>query len=156
MQLDLNEQYDKIYRYCYLRVNNRETAEDLTQETFLRYLEHPQYQSIDKTLQLLYTIAGNLCTDEFRKGKAVEIPEDISSDVDIEEDVLTNVLLKQALSELSDMDREMILLRYINEVPVNVIAGLYNMSRFAVTRRIKKILEALSKNLGKETCYEKV
>ena len=156
MQLDLNDQYDKIYRYCYLRVNNRETAEDLTQETFLRYLEHPQYQSIDKTLQLLYTIAGNLCTDEFRKGKAGEIPEDISSDVDIEEDVLTNVLLKQALAELSDMDREMILLRYINEVPVNVIAGLYNMSRFAVTRRIKKILESLSKNLGKETCYEKV
>ena len=105
MQLDLNDQYDKIYRYCYLRVNNRETAEDLTQETFLRYLEHPQYQSIDKTLQLLYTIAGNLCTDEFRKGKAGEIPEDISSDVDIEEDVLTNVLIKQALSELSDMDR---------------------------------------------------
>ncbi len=156
MQLDLNDQYDKIYRYCYLRVNNRETAEDLTQETFLRYLEHPQYQSIDKTLQLLYTIAGNLCTDEFRKGKVAEMPDDISSDVDIEEDVLTNVLLKQALAELSDMDREMILLRYINEVPVNVIAGLYNMSRFAVTRRIKKILEALSKNLGKETCYEKV
>lgn len=156
MQIDLNDQYDKIYRYCYLRVHNRETAEDLTQETFLRYLEHPQYHSMDKTLQLLYTIAGNLCTDEFRKGNAAEMPDDISSDIDIEEDVLNNVLLKQALAELSDMDREMILLRYINEVPVNVIAGLYNMSRFAVTRRIKKTLESLSKNLGKETCYEKV
>ena len=67
MSLDINEQYDKIYRYCFLRVRHKETAEDLTQETFLRYLEHPQYHSEDKTLQLLYTIAGNLCTDEFRK-----------------------------------------------------------------------------------------
>lgn len=69
MALDINEQYDKIYRFCYLRVSNRETAEDLTQETFLRYLEHPQYHNIDKTLQLLYTIARNLCNDEFRRKK---------------------------------------------------------------------------------------
>ena len=52
MSLDINEQYDKIYRYCFLRVRHKETAEDLTQETFLRYLEHPQYHSEDKTLQL--------------------------------------------------------------------------------------------------------
>ncbi len=55
--MDIEEQYDKIYRFCYLRVRHRETAEDITQETFLRYLEHPQYHSLDKTLQLLYTIA---------------------------------------------------------------------------------------------------
>ena len=54
--MDIEEQYDKIYRFCYLRVRHRETAEDITQETFLRYLEHPQYHSLDKTLQLLYTI----------------------------------------------------------------------------------------------------
>ena len=38
MSLDIHEQYDKIYRYCYFKVNNRCLAEDLMQETFLRYV----------------------------------------------------------------------------------------------------------------------
>ncbi len=39
MTVDVETQYDKIYRYCYFRLHNRETAEDLTQEAFLRYFE---------------------------------------------------------------------------------------------------------------------
>jgi len=34
--MDLEEQYDKIYRYCYFKVRHCQTAEDITQETFLR------------------------------------------------------------------------------------------------------------------------
>ena len=45
MAIDLREEYDKIFRYCYIRVRDRHTAEDLTQETFLRYLERPHYHS---------------------------------------------------------------------------------------------------------------
>lgn len=150
MPLDINEQYDKIYRYCYLRVSSRETAEDLTQETFLRYLEHPKYHSVDKTLQLLYTIAGNLCTDEYRRHKTEEIPEETASDENIEESVITDYALSEALKKLSAEDREIILLRYINDVPLNVIANIYSMSRFAINRRIKKILAELHNELGRE------
>ncbi len=150
MSFEIGDQYDKIYRYCYLRVKKREIAEDITQETFLRYLERPQYHNIDKTLQLLYTIAGNLCADEFRKRPFSEISEDTVSDENIEENVLTNLSLNQALNRLSDEDREIIMLRYVNDVPVNVISGIYSISRFAVNRKIKKILEALHKDLGKE------
>ncbi len=150
MALDINEHYDKIYRFCYLRVSNRETAEDLTQETFLRYLEHPQYHNIDKTLQLLYTIARNLCSDEFRRRKFEELPEDTLADENIEDIVLTNFSLKEALDKLSDEDREIILLRYVNEVPLNVMAGIYSVSRFALNRRIKKILGYLQDYIGKE------
>lgn len=150
MAFDIDEQYDKIYRYCYLRVRHRETAEDITQETFLRYLERPQYHNIDKTLHLLYTIAGNLCADHFRMKSSCEIPEETSSDENTEEKVLSALSLSQALEKLASEDREIILLRYINEVPVNVIGRLYNMSRFSVNRRIKKILEILHNELGKE------
>jgi RNA polymerase sigma-70 factor (ECF subfamily) len=148
--LDIDEQYDKIYRFCYLRLKHRETAEDITQETFLRYLEHPQYHSLDKTLQILYTIAGNLCKDQFRKKTELEISDTDPSDENIEDSVLSELSLKQALNKLNDTDREIILLRYINDVPVNVIGKLYDMSRFAVNRRIKRILEFLHNDLGKE------
>ena len=148
--MDIDEQYDKIYRFCYLRVKHRETAEDLTQETFLRFLEHPQYHSIDKTLQLLYTIAGNLCKDQYKKKTELELTDTDPSDEDIEDNVLSKFSLRQALDKLEETDREIILLRYINEVPINVIGKIYNMSRFAVNRRIKRILDFLHKDLGKE------
>ena len=150
MSIDIDEQYDKIYRYCFLRVRHKETAEDITQETFLRYLEHPHYNSVDKTLQLLYTIAGNLCFDEFRKKKTTELTDTEVSADDVEENVLSGVDLKQALNRLSAEDREIILLRFVNEVPVNVIAKLYNISRFALSRRIKRILATLHEYMGRE------
>ncbi|WP_303824918.1 RNA polymerase sigma factor [Ruminococcus flavefaciens] len=150
MPINIDQQYDRIYRYCFMRVRNKETAEDITQETFLRYLEHPHYNSVDKTLQLLYTIAGNLCNDEFRRAKLSELPEDKAADEDIEDSVLSGFQLKQALARLSDEDREIILLRYVNEVPVNVIAKLHNMSRFALNRRIHRILGKLHEYMGKE------
>lgn len=150
MSMNIDEQYDRIYRYCFMKVRHKETAEDITQETFLRYLEHPHYNSVDKTLQLLYTIAGNLCRDEFRKVKASELPEDSASHEDVEDTVISGVELKKALAALSEEEREIILLRYVNEVPVNVIAKLHNISRFALNRRINSILGKLHEYLGKE------
>ena len=148
--MDIDEQYDKIYRFCYLRVRHRETAEDITQETFLRFLEHPQYHNTDKTLQLLYTIAGNLCTDEFRKKTSASLSDTDASPDDVEDSVLSSYSLQQALQQLDSTDREILLLRYINDVPINVIGKLYSMSRFAVSRRLKRGLAALHDYLGKE------
>ena len=148
--MDIDEQYDKIYRFCYLRVRHRETAEDITQETFLRFLEHPQYHNTDKTLQLLYTIAGNLCTDEFRKKTSASLSDTYASPDDVEDSVLSSYSLQQALQQLDSTDREILLLRYINDVPINVIGKLYSMSRFAVSRRLKRVLAALHDYLGKE------
>lgn len=150
MSIDLHSQYDKIYRYCYLRVHNRETAEDLTQETFLRFLEKPQYHNKSKDLQYLYTIAGNLCIDEYRKKSTEELPDDLPDSSCNEETILTSVALSDALERLSDEDREIILLRYVNEEPVGVISRLYNISRFALNRRIKNILESLRNEFERE------
>ena len=152
MALDINEHYDKIYRYCYLRVKNRETAEDLTQETFLRYIEHPQYHGIDKTLQLLYTIARNLCKDEYKRLKTEEIPEETASDENIEESVITNCALSEALEKLSPEDREIILLRYINDVPIGVIECHVLRS----TGESRKYLLNYIMNLERRSCNEKI
>ncbi|MCM1316125.1 MAG: sigma-70 family RNA polymerase sigma factor [Prevotella sp.] len=150
MSIDLRSQYDKIYRYCYIRVQNREKAEDLTQETFLRFLEKPQYHNQNKDLQYLYTIAGNLCIDEYRKKSTEELPEELPDSSCNEEIILNSVALSTALEKLSEEDREIILLRYVNEEPVGVISRLYNISRFALNRRIKKILEFLRSEFERE------
>ena len=65
--IDLENQYDKIYRYCYFRLRNRERAEDVTQETFLRWLTSDTYRDRNQLLHYLYTVARNLCADESRR-----------------------------------------------------------------------------------------
>ncbi len=147
MSIDINDQYDKIFRYCYYKIHNRDIAEDLTQDTFLRFLESPHYRDIGKELHYLYTIAGNLCKDAFHRRTAEELDENIADDKDYEDFILTNVALGNAIKNLPEEDKEIIILRYINDVPIGVLGELFGMSRFRMSRRIKGILRHLRQTL---------
>lgn len=147
--MELEEQYDKIYRYCYFKTHSRETAEDITQEAFLRFLESRSYTDRGSALQYLYTIARNLCTDEYRRAKPCPLDEEsLGSYSDAE--MLVRSSLKDALDKMYEEDRELLLLRYVNELPVKVIAGLYGISRFALHRRLSKAVKDLKDKLGEE------
>lgn len=146
---DLEELYDKIYRYCYFRVRQKELAEDLTQETFLRFLSGEGYLESGKILQYLYTIARNLCIDEFRKSAAcpvfmaeqVEALYGADPSPPIEETVVASLSLRAALSRLSVEEQELILLRYVDEMPVKDLCVLLGISRFALYRKASKALK---------------
>ena len=59
-----------LYNFVYRFVGDRETAEDIVQETFLRCLRHShQYPAIEQVSTWLYTIAGNLAKTELRRRK---------------------------------------------------------------------------------------
>lgn len=149
MSMDIEKQYDRIYRYCYFKLKNREAAEDITQEAFLRYLERYRFASPETALKYLYTIARNLCIDEYRKPAAVPLPENIPESSK-EDDRLTNLALYQALREMPSEQQELLLLRYVNEVPVSVIAALCGISRFALRRRLLAATDLLRKKLREE------
>ena len=145
----LEEQYDKIYRYCYFKVKKQELAEDITQETFLRFYERFGHYGNGWTLQYLYRIAHNLCVDEYKKQIVDQLPED-KAEGSFENKVLNQVVMQDALSKLSVEEKELLLLRYVNEVPVSVICNLFHMSRFAVYRKIKQALKKMQLVLGEE------
>ena len=163
MKLDIEAQYDKVYRYCYFKLHNVQAAEDVTQETFLRFLEQKTYQDRGKPLAFLYTIARNLCIDEVRRrqreraflekqtaGKKEErytnTEQEIFS-VQVQEDFAAGLVdkmsLEQALACLSGKEQEMLLLRYVNEVPMAELSRFYGMSRFALYRKTKELLKRL-------------
>ena len=146
--MDLEEVYDKIYRYCYFRLRRRELAEDVTQEVFLRFFESGCV-NVGKDLHYLYTIARNLCIDEFRRRKSEPLDDEISDGFS-EEDMLENIAVRAALSQLDEADRELLLLRYVNEVPIAVIGKIYGISRFAVYRRAAQAVKRLKEKLGGE------
>ena len=146
MSADLEEQYNKIYRYCYMKLGHRQTAEDLTQETFLRFLADRSYQDMGRELAYLYTIARNQCIDYYRKEKPVALPEELSGGRE-EDELLTSLALQAAVEKLSSEDQELIFLRYVNELSAAEIGKILGWSRFAVYRRLKSCLKRLKQLL---------
>ena len=144
--MDLEEQYDKIYRYCYFKVRQREIAEDITQETFLRFFESRGSVNRGQALPYLYTIAHNLCVDEYRKQKTEPIGDEPANSF-MEDHMITQISVRIALSQLDETERELLLLRYANDVPVSVISKLYGISRFSVYRRISNAAKHLKGKL---------
>ena len=150
MSISLQDQYDKIYRYCYFKVNNKELAEDLTQETFLKYFSQKSYIDRGKPLAYLYTIAKNLCIDLYRNNDKVQ---ELDFEVIGKDDISafeTSFTVRQAVSLLPRDLQELLLLRFANELGIGEIADIMGISRFSVSRRLNKALSQLETLLRKE------
>lgn len=145
--MELKLIYDKLYRYVYFKLRNRELAEDITQETFLRYIRQ-KGNAYGYEIKYLYTIARNLCIDEYRKIKEDSLPEGYEGTIEsFEEKTINQMTIQKALSELDKDMQELILLRYVNEESVSTISKLYNCSRFAVYRKLSIAEKELRKVL---------
>lgn len=176
--MELREQYDRIYQYLYFRLRDRQAAEDLTQEAFLRFLTSRTYRDENKQLQYLYTIARNLCNQYYRdrtftysldeerdhpmtsrrmdsseSGMAGDTLPGLHSALpaeSFEQSLLQQICLREALQKLAPDEREMLFLRYVNDVPVPVMSRLYSISRFAMYRKLKSILKKMRSEMEKE------
>lgn len=67
-----------------------------------------------------------------------------------EDALLSSLLLGQALERLDEEEREIIFLRYVNELSAAQIGAVLGISRFAVHRRLKRGLERLRQWIRKE------
>lgn len=98
---------DKIYRFCYLKVNSREDAEDLTSETFLKLLNHfkENKEEIKNIQAFVYQIARNLITDYYReKGKSpLPLEEDLLKEGEIPRELAPqkSLILDSDMKEVS-------------------------------------------------------
>ena len=141
--MDLEDQYDKLYRYCYFRVRDVQTAEDLVQETFLRWLDHYPGQREREALPTLYTIARNLCVDVTRQRETLPLQETDQVAADPAGTLVERWDLERALETLT-------LLRYANQVPLQALSRLTGLSRFAIYRRCGRLLTQLREALREE------
>lgn len=147
--MDFDEQYNKIYRYCYFKLNHQQMAEDVTQETFLRFLENSNYCEQGKKIRYLYTIARNLCVDIYRAKQNERLDAELLVE-DKEDEILTGIAVKEAVSQLAKEEQELLLLRYVNEVSVSDICSILKIDRFSFYRKNMKVLKKLKKVLGEE------
>lgn len=68
----------------------------------------------------------------------------------MEETLITNLTVKSALSKLAHDEQELLLLRYVNEVPVSALGKIFGLSRFAIYRKITSASNKFREELRKE------
>lgn len=142
MSREIEELYDKIYRYCFYRLRNSASAEDITQEAFLKFFA----QNTDINAAYVFAIAKNLCTDMFRQKQTEELSDDYPSE-DFSDKSNTKIAVRTALEKLDEQHREILVMRYIAEKSVNETARSLGISRFAVYRLERAALAQMKKLL---------
>ena len=151
--------YQNIYQFCVRRCNgDTALAADLTQDTFLKLIEHiQQYRLTGKFINFLLTIAVNTCNNHFKKKSPDMVDMDtlsaVPSNLNISEEVLRQEdakIIQQAIDRLPDMQKEVVILRFYHDRKLKEIAAITGVSLPTAKSRLKQGLDKLKRYLDKE------
>jgi RNA polymerase sigma-70 factor, ECF subfamily len=132
-----------VYRFVYYRTRSQTLAEDLTSETFLRALRNMsgfRWQGKDFGAWLM-TIARNLCTDHFKAGRTrlEQTTDDMGAHDDATEGPenavlagLTNEVLLDGLKQLSDEQRDCLIMRFLQGLSIAETAEILGRTEGAI------------------------
>lgn len=151
----VHKHYEEILKYCAYHCANRSYAEDLTQETFVRFFAKlSDYHYMGKTKNYLYTIAGNLCRDYSKKSReslleepSMEAQNSLQSEAD---KILDRITVETALNSLPDELREVIVLYYFQELKLTEISEVLQIGLPLVKYRMKQARMRLEQLLKEE------
>lgn len=143
--------FRKIYDFAYYRTCCRESAEDITSQTFMRALEKADTYDSSRAsvVTWLFRIASNLLADHFRKtGKngSAETLETLASDEDFESRILDRELLTQVMTyfeKLPQKKKEIVVLRIWQNLPYKDIAGICGMSEASCKMSFYRTIEEI-------------
>jgi RNA polymerase sigma-70 factor (ECF subfamily) len=153
---------DTVFRFVYFRVGNRQLAEDLTSETFLRALKRIgsfTWQGRDLGAWLV-TIARHLVADHFKSGRyRLEVTTGDVLDADREDrgpegspetavvEHITNVMLLTAVKQLNPEQQECIVLRFLQGFSVAETARAMGKKEGAIKALQYRAVRALQRLL---------
>ena len=102
----------------------------------------------------LLQISRNLAVDQFRRASVrdhLELKDDLASDDQCPEPATEHSLLRDDLSEalgkLTPEQRDVIILRFISDLPISQVAQALNKNESAIKALQRRGLRALSKTL---------
>lgn len=123
-----NANIKKIYNFIYYKTLNKEVAEDLTSQVFLKVLKNISNFKSNNFSAWLYTIARHTVIDYYRSNQEVKNIEDcwdLTSEVSLINDVSNSLNLekiKEAMKFLSASDRELLIMRLWLDLPFKEIS----------------------------------
>jgi RNA polymerase sigma-70 factor, ECF subfamily len=149
--------FDRIYSYLHLNVGNRQDAEDLTTQTFLRMLEaigRFRWQAVPFSAWL-FRIAHNLAIDHFRAGRRVqsedEVPEPLGQEESSAEDQAMDSIgqagMLTLIERLSAEQRQVLTLKFLFGFANAEVAGILGKTEGAVKSLQHRALASLQKHV---------
>ena len=156
---------EKLYHMAYRMLNNRQEAEDVVQDTFLRvYNNLERYDTSMKFSTWIYRIATNLSIDRLRKRKPVYSLDAESSEYEgldgysmipsdnrtPESEMLiseTQRIIHQAIDTLPPKYKTVMILRYIHELSLQEVGDILDMPVTTIKTRVHRGREFLRKKL---------
>ncbi|HCR18662.1 MAG TPA: RNA polymerase subunit sigma-24 [Candidatus Latescibacteria bacterium] len=160
----VNRYRGRLYNFIFRFVGERETAEDIVQETFLRaFRKRKEYRAIANFSTWLFTIAGNLAKSELRRRKrwrlfslhkddendtVMDLPDESFRPDTVTESSIADVQIQQAILSLPEKYRQVVLLRdveglsyqeisEISKCPVGTVKSRVNRARLKLQQKLK-------------------
>lgn len=148
--------YPEILRYCLWHAPDSSLAEDAVQETFLKALRYfDRYTHRGKFKSFLYRIAANTCIDMQRKyGRPdISLEESAADPYYFEpafEAVRSDMVLRQLVAGLPENQREIVLLRFGQDLTLRETADMLKLPLRTVQSRLRSALKSLKEELRHE------
>ena len=149
-----NTYYQPILRYVAQKVHDRQTAEDLTSDVFVRLLDALQdkHAPANTLRDWLYGVASRVVNDHYRKQyRAERYAETLKADAHEEgvaRQIERGVDLHEALAELTPEQQDVLALRFGFGLRVREVAETIGKQEGAVKQLQVRALRALARNLG--------
>lgn len=152
---------DPIYRFIYFKVNDAETAQDITSEVFLKgwkALTAEESRNVKHLRAFFYTVARNLVIDYYRSAarqKEVELDDSIREgieDIQAGEKVHVQIEYQEVLAViriLKDSYQEVLILRHVEDLSLTEIAKILEKSPVATRVLLHRANQALKREYEK-------
>lgn len=140
---------DAIFRHCYFKTSERELAQDMAQDVFLKAWSYMQKQPVRNMRAFLYRLADNLVIDWYRRRKTMSLDvlmEGGFEPIDLESRVEEQVDAALALAKLRELeagDRELITLRFVEGLTPGEIGEILGESVNTVSVRLHRAMKRL-------------
>jgi len=144
---------ESIYRFVLLRVSDKERAEDITTNAFIKIYDYLRGgNKIENFRALLYQIARNLIIDFYRQKRQETFSIDdfkeknISEERSLEKEIDTKLTLekiKKNLKRLPGSDQEIIILRFVEGLSFKEISKILDINEDTAKQRSHRALKRL-------------
>lgn len=147
------EMFTPLYKYVFWRIRDKNNTMDIIQSVFMKTFQKYPDRSSAELQKILYVVARNEIIDFRKKKKTISLEQElfeIIPDTGYSPEQQVGLLHEQhfvrtLLDHLDDDDREIVLLRYLQEKEYSEISQIVNKKedtiRKIVSRSIKKLHE---------------
>jgi len=166
LEVLINRHKRKVFSYILMVVKNRELAEDIFQDTFIKVIKSLQsgkYSEEGRFVSWVMRIAHNLVIDFYRKDKHLKTISDDETDVplfnsvkyselNVEEEMVINQVhedVKILIEQLPEEQKEVVKLRYYYDLSFKEIAEHTNVSINTALGRMRYAIINMRKEMEK-------